>query len=139
MTSASAPATRLVRAGELDFGWTDTDDCAAALSEGFPVTQVVPDQGEGQLGMLVIPNTVALVANAPRAAAGRQFIDYLLSPAVEEQLARGPSAQIPLRAKVPRPENVLNISELRLANVDWALAGRAYAEQVGSLEALFNR
>jgi iron(III) transport system substrate-binding protein len=135
----NAHVMRLVRDGQLDFGFTDTDDCQAAIDEGYPVAMVVPDQGAKEEGLILIPNTIGLVAGAPHPDAGRQLIDFVLSPAVEEQLARGPSAQIPLRADVPRPPQVLDISTVKLAAVDWPAASAAYEAQADALEALFNR
>ncbi|MHC5210971.1 MAG: extracellular solute-binding protein [Planctomycetota bacterium] len=134
----NAQVMRWVRAGELDFGFTDTDDCQAALDEGFPVTMVIPDQGSGGDGLIVIPNTVSLVAGAPHADAGRRLIDYLLGRDVERALAHGPSAQIPLRDDVERPPHVLDLSALDVATVDWHAAGVAYAENVERLESAFS-
>jgi len=135
----NAAVMRQVRDGELDFGFTDTDDCQAALDEGASVAMIVPDQGEGEEGLILIPNTIGLVAGAPHPEAGRRLIDFVLSRAVEEQLARGPSAQIPLRAGVPRPAKVLDVSACRLAPVDWEAAAADYEAQADALEALFNR
>jgi iron(III) transport system substrate-binding protein len=134
----NAQVMRLVREGELDFGWTDTDDCQAAIDEGHPVAMVVPDQGEGDSGVIVIPNTVSMVAGAPHPEAARRLIDFLLSARVEELLAHGESAQIPVRPDVPRPPHVLDLSALKVATVDWDAAGTAYQQHVGELEAFFN-
>lgn len=130
---------RLVRNGELDFAWTDTDDVRAALVEDFPVTQIVPDQGPGEDGLLVIPNTVMLIKGARNPDAARRLIDYLCSAEVEEMLAHGPSAQIPVRDGVPRPAHVLALSRLKLAEVDWPAVGRAYAEHGDEIDAHFLR
>lgn len=135
----NAHVMRLVREGELDFGFTDTDDCQAAIDEGYPVARVVPDQGPDEPGLILIPNTIGLVAGAPHPDAGKRLIDFVLSPAVEEQLARGPSAQIPLRAEVPRPGKVLDVGACKLATVDWVAASAGYEAQQDALEALFNR
>jgi len=89
----NAQVMRLVREGELDFGWTDTDDCQAAIDEGYPVAMVIPDQQADGFGLVVIPNTVSLVAGAPHPEAARRLIDWLLGPQVEERLAHGESAQ----------------------------------------------
>jgi iron(III) transport system substrate-binding protein len=135
----NAHVMRLVREGQLDFGFTDTDDCQAALDEGYPVAMVVPDQGPGEPGLILIPNTIALVAGAPHPESGRRLVDFVLSREVEERLAAGPSAQIPLRAGVPRPDKVLDVSDLQLVEVDWAAASAGYEAQADALEALFNR
>jgi len=135
----NAHLMKLVRNGELDFGFTDTDDAKVALDGDYPVAQIVPDQGPEDPGLIVIPNTVALVKGAPHPEAARQLIDFLLSEEVEEMLAHGDSAQIPVRPDVPRPASVLNLSEYRLADIDWISVGRAYAGAVDELEAWFNR
>ena len=135
----NAHLMRLVREGELLFGWTDTDDYRVAETGGFPVAMVVPDQGDGEAGLIVIPNTVSLVKNAPHPEVGKQLIDYLLSREVEKRLAHGESAQIPVRDDVERPDHVLNLSQWTVAEVDWQAAGAAYAEATDELEAFFNQ
>jgi iron(III) transport system substrate-binding protein len=137
--SGNAHVMRLVREGQLAFGWTDTDDCMEAIRSGFPVEMVIPDQGASDEGLLVIPNTVGLVTGAPHPEAARRLIDFLLSHEVEAQLAAGDSAQIPLRPDVQRPERVLDLARYRLADVDWNAAGAAYAKGATALEAEFNR
>jgi len=124
-----------VRDGQLDFGWTDTDDCQSAIAAGFPVAMVVPDQEPDGEGVIIIPNTVALVTGAPHAEAGRKLVDFLLSTDVEALLAAGGSAQIPLRSAVPRPEHVLALDQLRVAEVDWDAAGEAWEKHAEQLEA----
>ncbi|HTE05400.1 MAG TPA: extracellular solute-binding protein [Planctomycetota bacterium] len=135
----NAHLMRLVREGELDFGFTDTDDCQEAIDEGFPVQRVLPDQGAGDPGLLVIPNTVALVKGAPHADNGRKLIDHLLSREVEARLAAGPSVQIPLRDDVARPASVVDLRQCKLADTDWAAAGAAYEASADELEAYFTR
>jgi iron(III) transport system substrate-binding protein len=78
-----------------------------------------------------------MVANAPHPEAARQLIDFLVSREVEEMLANGPSAQIPVRSGVPRPEGVLDLSHYKLAPIDWQAVGKVYAQSVDALEAFF--
>ena len=92
-----------VAAGQLAFGLTDTDDAIEEVENGRPVAIVYPDQGEGQIGTLVIPNTLAIIKGSPNPEAARRLVDYLLSPAVEAKLAQGPSAQIPLHPLLGAP------------------------------------
>jgi len=91
----------LVAEGQLAFGLTDTDDACGAVGRGAPVKLVFPDQGAGGIGTLVIPNTVALVAGAPHADAGRKLIDYLLSPGTEAEMVKAGWSQIGLRPVPP--------------------------------------
>ena len=83
----------LVASGERSFGLTDTDDANNALLEHKPVKIVIPDAADGAI---LIPNTVALIQNAPHSTEAKALIDYLLSAEVERSLAEMPGAQIPL-------------------------------------------
>jgi iron(III) transport system substrate-binding protein len=128
---------RQVRDGKLAFGWTDTDDFNVALGEGAPVAAVYPDQGG--IGTLLIPNTVAVLADAPHPDAARRFGDWLLAPGVEEELARSRAAQIPVRAGVPRPDHVIGAERLRFMEVDFQRLGAHLVERQALLLEMFLR
>ena len=89
----------LVARGDVKVGLTDTDDVNVAIEDGQPIAMVLPDKAG--LGVPVMPNMVSLIANGPHPDDGRRFIDYLLSPEVERQLATSEAVQIPLHAGVP--------------------------------------
>ena len=76
----------LVAEGQLAFGLTDTDDACSAVDAGAPVAVVLPDQAAGELGTLIIPNTLALIKGGPHPENGKQLIDFLLSDEVAELL-----------------------------------------------------
>lgn len=97
--------------GDLLFALTDTDDFHVALQKGLSVGCVFPDQGEGRLGTMLIPNSVALVKGGPNPVAARKLIDFVVSERVEAMLAAAKSAQIPLRAGVvgPAAKEILGI------------------------------
>src|SRR5262245_1366846 len=104
MLSSNGEVRRRVSNGEFAFGLTDTDDAAEAIRDGKPVKMVFPaDEKEKAFGTLVIPNAVALIARGPNPENGKKFIDYLLRPETEAELARGGAAQIPLRPDVSVP------------------------------------
>jgi iron(III) transport system substrate-binding protein len=107
----------LVARGEYRWGFTDTDDACGAVEDGLAARWLVPDQEDGGLGALVIPNTVALVAGGPNPEGGKALIDYLLSPEVEVRLARLRSRQIPLNPAVEPPEGMPRLAELRAMDV----------------------
>jgi ABC-type Fe3+ transport system substrate-binding protein len=65
-------------------------------ARGDAIDMVVPDD------TLLIPNTAALVRNAPHPAEARRFLDFLLRAETEALLAKGRSRQIPVRGDVPR-------------------------------------
>jgi iron(III) transport system substrate-binding protein len=118
IVDGNATVKNLVADGETKMGLTDTDDANMALIAGKPVKIVFPDQHS--IGTLVIPNTVALIANAPHPQEAKHFIDYLLTPEVEEKLAFSKAAQIPLRDGVKSPDNVPSVKDIRAMDVDYA-------------------
>ncbi len=119
IVAGNATSKDRVAAGEFEVGFTDTDDVFVALARGQPVATVFPDQGEGGLGTLLIPNSVALVRGGPNPEEGKRLIDFILSEEVEGRLAAAKGGQIPLRSSVPRPERVPDLAELRLMDVDF--------------------
>lgn len=108
--------------GQIAFGLTDTDDAIVEIENGRPVSIVYPDRAEGALGTLFIPNTVAVINGSPHPEAARKLVDYLLSPAVEEKLALGASAQIPLNSQVKLKPRVETPQTVKAMEVDFAAA-----------------
>jgi len=106
-----------VAAGTLAYGLTDTDDAYAAIDEKKPVRMAFLDQATD--GTLIIPNTVALLKGSPSPANGKLFIDYLLSPEVEEQLAKSRAKQIPVRPSVERPQGVPDLASIKALKVNY--------------------
>jgi len=76
----------LVAGGQVSVGLTDTDDACRAVEDGKPVAIIVPDQEAGGLGALVIPTTVALIANGPHPEEGKVLVDLLLAKETERRL-----------------------------------------------------
>jgi iron(III) transport system substrate-binding protein len=108
-----------VSAGQLVFGLTDTDDAIIEVEAARTVKIVYPDQGEGQIGTLFIPNTLAIIKGSPHQAEARRLVDYLLTPAIEVELAGGASAQIPLSSKVEVPLRVETPHTVRPMQIDF--------------------
>ena len=133
----NAHVMRQVAEGQLPFGLTDTDDFRVAVEKGFPVESVYPD-ADGT-GTLLIPNTVALIQGAPHPEAARKLIDYILSPQVEARLAESPSAQIPVRAAVPRPAHVRGVDSFKVATLDWSKAAEWLDRKRAALMERFGR
>lgn len=108
--------------GQLDWGLTDTDDAIAEVEAGSPVAIVFPDQGQDQPGTLLIPNTIGIIKGCRHPELARQLIDFLLSETVETQLARGASAQFPLRKDLAERPRVAPSPTPRWMEVDFAAA-----------------
>lgn len=117
VASSNGEVKRLVVAGEVAFGLTDTDDANEALKEGAPVEIVYPDQ-DG-MGVLVMPTSVLLLRGGPHTAEGKKLIDFLLGVETERRMAES-AAHMPLRAGVPTPSSVRRVSEVRAMTVDYA-------------------
>jgi len=119
IASSNGEVRRLVVAGEVTFGLTDTDDAQEAAASGAPVDVVYPDQEPGGLGTLVMPTTVVQMRGGPHPREGAELIDYLLSPKSEAYLAEH-GAHMPLQPGVATPLGVRSVSEIRAMPVDYA-------------------
>jgi iron(III) transport system substrate-binding protein len=127
-----------VASGQYAFGITDTDDAIIELNNANPVAIIFPDQAEGQLGTLLIPNTLAIIKNGPNPERAKRLVDRLLKPDIEERLAKGSSAQIPLSNAVEmnspvEPKN----PRLNVMEVDFNAAAEAWDEAKRFLTATF--
>lgn len=116
IASSNGEVKRLVTAGEIAFGLTDTDDAYQAVQSGVPVSIVYPDQ-DG-MGTLFMPTTVVLIRDGPNAKAGRLLIDCLLDARVEHKMAES-AAHMPLRSGVTTPPGVMRAQDIRVMSVDY--------------------
>lgn len=135
--SGNGPLAKMVAQGNRHFGFTDTDDFRKVEVAGYPVARVYPDQGEGEIGTMFIPNTVGLVKGGPQPELGKQLIDFLLSKDAEALLAELDSAQIPLRGDVPRPDHVLGPPKFRAMKVNWDEVAENFDARLEILEAMW--
>lgn len=117
-----------VASGELAFGLTDTDDAIVEIDKGMYVTIVYPDQQSGGLGTLFIPNTLSIIKGCPHPQQARTLVDYLLSPDIEEQLARSASAQIPLHPDAEGTDRVKSPAMVRPMHADFTAAAKRWNE-----------
>lgn len=124
-----------VSRGQYAFGLTDTDDAIIEVEQGHPVVIVFPDQGHSQTGTLFIPNTLC-ITKGPNRRHARQLVDFLLQQSVEEQLARGPSAQIPLNQDSHLHSRV-EPERLKVMQVDFEAAAAAWEDAKEKLQDIF--
>ncbi|MEO6593650.1 MAG: extracellular solute-binding protein [Planctomycetota bacterium] len=101
----NGPTTSATREGRVAWAFTDTDDYNEAKQNGFPVACVFPDQNDGGIGTMLIPNSVALIKGGPDPENSKRLIDKILARETEALLAAAASAQIPLRASVDGPSD----------------------------------
>lgn len=93
----------LVVEGQLDWGLTDTDDACGAVERGAAVEIIFPDQRQGEIGTLVVPNSVGLIRGGPNPDPARRFVDWLLRPETEARLIDDGWIQIGLHPGVAAP------------------------------------
>ncbi len=135
LTNGNASVARMVGDGQMAFGWTDTDDFAVAKERGAPVAAVYPD-ADGP-GTLVLPNAIAILKGAPHAPAAQRFVDWVLRPEIEKELAFSRSAQIPVRDAVPRPDGMATPASFRAMKVDFEKLGSEIEKRAETLKKLF--
>ena len=119
-----------------------------AREKGYPVRRVYPDQAAGPnvleasgepIGTLLIPNSIMLLKDAPHPDNAKRFIDWVLRREIEQRLAESRSAQIPVRADVPRPDYVGKIGDFKVMTVDYAALGRSIGGRTEELSKTFLR
>jgi iron(III) transport system substrate-binding protein len=115
-----------VSSGQLAWGLTDTDDAHIEKMQGQPVAIVFPDQAAEQMGCLLIPNTIAIIKGSPHPEHAQNLAAYLYDAknGVEERLAIGPSAQVPVNPEVKAEQGIIP-KNLKTLDVDFeAAAGK---------------
>lgn len=108
-----------VASGVAAIGLTDTDDALWAVRQGAPVEIIYPDQADDANGALLLPNTLALIRNAPGLEHARKLAAALLTPTIEAELATGPSGQIPLHPGTATTLQTKSAAEIKQLNPDW--------------------
>lgn len=132
-------------AGDFAIGLTDTDDALGELNAGKPVALVYPDAGghpaHPRLGVLYIPNTVAVIKGSPNPAGAKRLVDYLLRPETEAKLATGGGFQIPLdpQVKAELPAALIPPNRVKPMAVDWDRAADLWDEAQAFLRNEFAR
>src|SRR5438477_5686590 len=128
MTTSNGESTDFVATGQVDFSLVDSDDAVNTKKQGKPVEIIYPDQDHNGLGVLILPNAVALIKGGPHAENGKRLIDYLLSKETERKLAFADCAQIPLHSGVEIPPEIPRIEEIKPMRVSYADLARKMEE-----------
>lgn len=117
IVSGNGTARDVVVRGEYPIAFTDTDDAYSAIQKGANVGVIFPDQNT--FGTLVIPNTVALVKDAPHLESAKKLIDFIVSPETEQALALCGSAQMPVRPGMKIAPGGWSAADIKAQDVDW--------------------
>jgi iron(III) transport system substrate-binding protein len=113
LVDGNSVVVKLVGKGEALVGITDSDDIAGGQQEGLPIAPL-PMSAD----TLLIPNTVAVVRDAPHAAAAQQLFDYLQRSEVLRRLIAGSSLEddaILARTETLRPDWASLVKEVEPA------------------------
>ena len=128
--SGGSDVANAVAQGEFAAGLVNHYYYVPKRREGAPVDLIYPDQGDGQIGTLVIPLAVAATKYAPRPNVAKAFIDFVLTPegAAPMMTMEG---EMPLRPDVPLGDHgapgVLRMHEIKRPapfDVDKLIAAR---------------
>jgi iron(III) transport system substrate-binding protein len=111
----NAAVVRAVATGDVQAGFTDSDDVFAGQKEGWPVAMSFircPDpraklisrdhprwaeqQRVARTGTLLLPNTVARIRGGQNPADAKALIDFLLSKETQRTLAQSESHNVPV-------------------------------------------
>ena len=98
LVPSNSSAVRMIVTGQADICFTDTDDVYAAQRNGWPVALNYLDQGGD--GVLVIPNTAAIIKNCSHPKEAKVLMEFLLSEKLEQILVQSDSHNIPSRPEL---------------------------------------
>ncbi len=119
LLAGNKQVAQAVSRGDLVWGITDTDDATIEVQNGAPVEIIFPDQAEGDNGLLMIPNSVAVLKDCPHPRAGRLLADYLASEQTTNRLTMAAAAQFNLRSQKSLSEQLGLDDNLKIMEVDF--------------------
>jgi len=134
ISTSNGESTLLVVNKEFAFSLVDSDDATNVIRDGKGVKQIYPDQQQGGLGCLVLPNAAVLIKGGPNPENGKKLIDYLLSAETERKLAFADCAQIPLHEGVQTPSDVRKIEDIKTMDVNYEAVAKKLQEIQGYLK-----
>lgn len=119
ISSSSGAVPRFVNDGELAIGITLEDAASRYRDGGGPVEIVYPSEGTA-----IVPDAMALLADAPHEDAGKSFIDFIAS--ADAQAVVAAVGRRPIRSDVASKDSLLPLSEVPAGKYDelWAAENR---------------
>ncbi|HAJ38473.1 MAG TPA: ABC transporter substrate-binding protein [Chloroflexi bacterium] len=107
---------KAVGAGELKLGLVNHYYYHLSKAEGAPVGIVYPDQGEGEMGLIVNSTNAGIVQGAKHPELAQLFVDFMLSPEGQKVYAEQ-NFEYPITPGVATAEGVPPLSDFKLADV----------------------
>lgn len=119
ISSSSGAVPRFVNDGELAIGITLEDAASRYRDGGGPVEIVYPSEGTA-----IVPDAMALLADAPHPDAGKEFIDFIASPEAQEVVAE--IGRRPIRTDVSAKDTLIPLDKVPAGKYDsiWAAENR---------------
>lgn len=95
LLDGNAAVVRAVSTGLIDIGLTDSDDVLGGLRQSWSVAGLsVPTSAE--IGCLLVPNTIGLIAGRPPTASVQILLAWLTSGMAERALSASEAAAVPV-------------------------------------------
>jgi iron(III) transport system substrate-binding protein len=116
LVDGNSVVVKLVGRGEALIGMTDSDDIAAGQREGLPVAALPLLSGT-----LLIPNTVAVIRNAPHPDAAQRLYQFLQSEGVLRQLRTANAIEAEILV-ASLPEGLLQLNQRIVQDLEPATA-----------------
>ncbi len=107
---------KAVGAGELKLGLVNHYYYHLSKAEGAPVGIIYPDQGEGDMGLIVNSTNAGIVNGGKNADNARLFVDFMLSAAGQKVYAEA-NFEYPIVPGVALAAGVPPLGDFKLANV----------------------
>lgn len=123
LVDGNSVVVKFVARGEAWIGLTDSDDIAAGQREGLPIA-ALPLTAES----LLIPNTVAVIRNAPHPANAQRLFEYLQNREIAEKLVQAKAL-----------ERATAASDAITLKPDWSLLLRGLETTTKQLNEIFLR
>jgi iron(III) transport system substrate-binding protein len=135
--SGNKQVAQAVSSGSIAWGLTDTDDALIEIANGQPVKIVIPDQSADGVGMVLIPSTVAVLANSPHPVAASLLADNLASEETANRLTMAAGAQFNLFANKPFSTHFEEADKLKSMSVDFEKVAQSADETNARLQTIF--
>lgn len=119
LSNSSGAVPRFVNDGEAAVGITLEDAALRYKLGGGPVRIVYPSDGTS-----LVPDAMALVANGPNPAAGKRFLDYMISREAQSSVAA--IGRRPVRTDVESARELTPLSQIKTIQYDllWAVENK---------------
>ncbi len=119
LATSNGESADFVAEGRYLFSLVDSDDAISRIRAKEQVKILYPNQAKEDIGCFIIPNVVMLIKGAKHSKSAKKLIDYLLSPQVEERLAKADCGQIPLHKGLKHLGDVPDIASLHVMHVEY--------------------